>query len=134
MSIEQPNEVKLKEWGYDPVIEDMLGRTFTAVYTAENDSELIFENAVEKFTFFHWQECCENVNIEDITGDLSDLIGNPILKAEEEVSDAADDVSESGTWTFYKFATIKGYVDVRWLGQSNGYYSEGVSLSYQKKG
>ena len=77
------------------------------------------------------QDCCESVTIVDVVGNISALIGSPLLMADESTSDQAN-ASESGTWTFYKFATIKGYVDIRWLGESNGYYSESVDFERLK--
>lgn len=110
-------------------IGNMVGKVFTNVWA--DDDELVFLNNEESFVFKHEQDCCEYVYIESIVGDLNDLIGEPILKAEEvsnyEAAPLSDD-EESYTWTFYKFATRKGYVDVRWYGSSNGYYSESVSL------
>ena len=118
-------------------IEDMVGKVFTKVATS--DDMLIFENDVECYTFFHSQDCCEYVRIEDIVGDLSDLEGEPLVTASEETNlfDLLKNIDkeikdDSHTWTFYKFATRKGYVDVRWLGESNGYYSESVDLAYRK--
>jgi hypothetical protein len=109
----------------------MLGKTFVQVTGSVGGGEMLFETADgERFLFAHQQDCCESVDINDIVGDLQDLVGAPMLVAEE-VSGATEpdaEHDESYTYTFYKFATRKGYVDVRWLGESNGYYSESVEL------
>jgi len=108
--------------------EDLLGRT---LYKAESDGEVLtlYLSNTNYVRFQHHQDCCEHVYIEDICGDLNDLVGSPLLEAEE-VSDYAGEATgdESYTWTFYKFATRKGFVTVRWYGSSNGYYSESVSV------
>ena len=111
----------------------MLGKTFVQVSGAVGNFDLLFETANgERFMFSHQQDCCERVDINDIVGDLQDLVGEPLLLAEEVQGETPVDFNEreyeSVTWTFYKFATRKGYVDVRWLGESNGYYSESVEL------
>ena len=111
----------------------MLGKTFVQVSGAVGNFDLLFETANgERFMFSHSQDCCERVDINDIVGDLQDLVGEPLLLAEQVQGETPVDFNEedheSVTWTFYKFATRKGYVDVRWLGESNGYYSEGVDL------
>ena len=114
-------------------LELMTGLTFVKVEGAVGSDEMLFETAEgARFVFGHWQNCCERVDINDITGDLEDLVGEPLLIAEEVSGetpvDFDEDNHESVSWTFYKFATRKGYVDVRWLGESNGYYSESVDL------
>lgn len=122
---------KKEEEMTDYTIADMVGKTFANVANTNNE-ELIFTTADRvTFKFFHSQDCCEIVNIDDICGDLQDLVGSPILQAEE-VTNAdfpPPENADSFTWTFYKFATIKGSVTVRWLGESNGYYSESVDLA-----
>jgi len=89
----------------------------------------------KEFRMYHDQDCdqCEIVSIEDINGDLDDLIGVPLLQAEEVTSHENPEGitkkdQDSFTWTFYKFATIKGYVTIRWYGASNGWYSESITI------
>lgn len=58
--------------------------------------------------------------IEDIDGDLADLTGSPITVAECVSGEWNDEEHEA--WVFYKFATQRGSVTVRWCGTDNGYY------------
>ena len=109
-------------------IPTILEKVFTLVYTL-NEEVLVLENEDGAFVFFHSQECCEHVYIADIVGDLSDLMNAPIKFYDESSSKEGD----STTWTFYKFGTQKGWVDVRWCGTSNGYYSEKVNIFYIDK-
>lgn len=114
-------------------ISILLGKTLTAVTGKAGDEEMIFKVRRGKtYKLFHVHDCCEQVTIADICGDLSDLVGSPILQADEETSDKdpkgykRDYPPESVTWTFYRLATQKGQVVIRWLGESNGCYSESV--------
>ena len=112
-------------------MEQMLGKTFVRVTGSVDGDEMLFETATgERFMFAHQQDCCETVRINDIVGDLQDLVGEPLLISEEVkgATEPDEEHYESYSYTFYKFATRKGYVDVRWLGESNGYYSESVEL------
>lgn len=111
-------------------ISELVGQTFTKIVkcTIDNNDALIFFSTGLCFMFTHEQECCESVSIEDINGDLNDLINTPIIKAEEVTNEGETDYEHSETWTFYKFATKKGYVTIRWYGTSNGYYSEKVDM------
>jgi hypothetical protein len=109
------------------VFKDMLDQVMVDVIN--NGDELIFKTADGKnHKFYHGQDCCESVSIEDVCGDLADLVGSPLLVAEQvDNEDEPECDAESYTWTFYKFGTAKGSVTVRWLGVSNGFYSESVS-------
>ena len=106
-------------------MERLIGKVFSWVY--QDGESIVFANDRVEFKLEHIQDCCESVYIESVVGDLSDLQDSRILRAEEFCADdpAAE---ESGTWTFYKLATRKGYVDIRFYGSSNGYYGESASL------
>lgn len=116
--------------GHVKTFDELLGRILYKV-TADDEVLTLYLSETNYVRFQHHQNCCESVYIESIVGDLEDLVGEPLLMAEEVSDYSADPLSEwadSYTWTFYKFATRKGYVDVRWYGTSNGYYSESVSV------
>lgn len=113
-------------------LEKIIGNTAISIKGMEVRSENIvitFDNG-KCITFWHDQDCCESVDVEDVCGDVNDLIGSPIVIAREVIEEGSEDYGTS-TSTFYEFATNKGSVTVRWYGTSNGYYSESVSYSYE---
>jgi len=120
----------------------------TLVNISNNEYEILFKTVDRTFRMYHMQDCCESVYVDDICGDIDDLIGTPIVQAEEASSPYAkhlmddkelvwrtlkdewpeENRDDSQTWTFYKIGTNKGSVTIRWYGSSNGYYSESVDF------
>lgn len=125
----------LYDWNNN--ISGILGETLTKVEGMEAGSEAVLFTCASgrKFRMWYEQDCCASCDLEDVIGDPEDLIGHPLLMAEdvscgdEPAPDNGYGPPESFTWTFVKFATIKGYVTLRWYGSSNGYYSESPTFA-----
>lgn len=122
-------------------IDELIGYTFDKVcvedskmrYNFGEECMAFYRDDGKVFEFYHTQSCCEGVSIEDIVGNLEDLVGTPMLVAEVVTKDDEEaNKWGAGQWTYYKFGTQKGYVDVRWYGSSNGYYSTSVYFGERK--
>lgn len=116
--------------------EELQGKVILSIENNEN-AELIFKTSCgATYKLYHEQDCCESVTIEDICGDLCDIIGSPLLLSEKVRHDQdmapeglkTEEYDDSCTWTFYKLGTKNGSITIRWYGTSNGYYSEEVDF------
>lgn len=115
-------------------IADLKGKTLAAITVNDDKEQVLFRTEDgDVFRMLHYQDCCESVSLEEVIGDLADLIGSPILEADEATNETDPPPSGRGNdanlWTFYKLRTIKGGVTLRWFGSSNGYYSVGVNFA-----
>ena len=113
-------------------VSKMIGKTMVSVKQINNERLEFVDTEGIEYALYHQQDCCESVYIEDVVGDLQHLVNAPLYMAEEAFSsDEPKDKEypdESFTWTFYKFATVHGYVTIRFYGSSNGYYGETANL------
>lgn len=115
---------------------ELKGKTLVKVTGLERGSETAtFEcsdGSVYQMTYYH--DCCANCSVEDVDG-LENLEGATVFSAEESSNSedpALEEYPDSYTWTYYKLATSKGYVTIRWYGSSNGYYSESCTFERVK--
>lgn len=110
----------------------LLGQTLASIVNLV-DTIVMVTTAGDCYELHHNQDCCETVKVDDIVGDLADVVGSPITMFEEvsnkDIEDKPDsDHHDSYTWTYYKIGTAKGDVNIKWFGSSNGYYSEEVNM------
>ena len=109
-------------------LKKLIGKKLKRYFINKNKDELLmeFEDGTI-YIFYHFQDCCEDVHIDDISKSLDDIIGEEILNFEEKTS-----IGEVGfgsfTWTFYDIDTFNNHIQIKWYGESNGYYSEKIDL------
>ena len=110
----------------DARIDEFVGKTPVSIINT--GEEILFRmNDGTEYVMAHYQSCCERVYVEDIAGDLNDLLNTPITLAEER-SNRRDTKYGDEQWTFYEMQSSRGYVTIRWYGSSNGYYGTGVDI------
>ena len=109
------------------------GQTIKEIKQTKDDIRFETKDG-KKYIMYHAQDCCESVIIHDIQGEIQSLVGKKLIKAKQEISkEWPEDVepveyTDSYTWTTYTLAVRGAKVIIRWLGESNGYYSEDVNL------
>ena len=113
--------------------EQLQGMVITAVVYKEANESLLIHLNTHVLEMIHHQECCETVYLADVVGSFEDLIGYPLLEVSESTVDIATGNSSS-TASYYNFKTVKASVQLRWVGESNGYYSETVDCYLYKAG
>jgi hypothetical protein len=135
---DRPRRATLKEEPKETArtIQDLIGQTISHIKGATKGSDSVDFMLTDgrRFRMYHEQDDSETVLLEDVCGDVGDLIGSQVVRAEEASSDEPlpdgkeIDPWESFTWTFYIIGTSHGTVTFRWLGTSDGYYSERVDF------
>ena len=111
-------------------LTEMEGRIIVSVEGLEQNSEEVVFTYIDggRTRLYHSPDCCETVDLADFDAPESkDLEGHYIISAEENTNESdPPECAESHTWTFYNIHTSGGSIWMRWLGTSNGYYSEEV--------
>ena len=113
---------------YDTDIKDLTDSVVKSIDIDDSDQRvLITLEDGRSFVIEHHQDCCESVWIDSGEQDMLKLQNKKIVEANVEY-DEHSTCSESGTVTLFKFRTDEDTVVLKWIGESNGYYSETADI------
>jgi hypothetical protein len=114
---------------------ELKGKTITSIDGSNSDDSdtIITTSDGSIYTLTHIQDCCEHVRVYGTVGNIDDVLNEEVIAAEDtnpmDNPNAPDyKYYESATWSQFRIVTNKGTFEIWWLGESNGYYSETVSV------
>jgi hypothetical protein len=118
---------------------ELKGKTITSIQGSNSDDSdtIITTSDGSSYTLTHIQDCCEHVRVYGTVGNIDDVLNEEVIAAEDtnpmDNPNAPDyKYYESATWSQFRIVTNKGTFEIWWLGESNGYYSETVSVIKNK--
>ena len=114
---------------------ELKGKTITSIQGSKSDDgdTIITTSDGSSYTLTHIQDCCEHVRVYGTVGNIDDVLNEEVIDAEDtnpmDNPNAPDyKAYDSATWTQFRIVTNKGTFEIWWLGESNGYYGETVSV------
>jgi hypothetical protein len=113
------------------------GQTIRKIIALNTGSVKIFTDKY-KYHLYHEQDCCEYVRLVKIIGDIDNILNEEIIFAEEDGGANDPDwhtdynYDDSHTWTKYVLKTKNNSLEFWFLGESNGYYGESISIKVEE--
>ena len=118
---------------------ELKGKTITSIQGSKSDDgdTIITTSDGSSYTLTHIQDCCEHVRVYGTVGNIDNVLNEEVIAAEDtnpmDNPNAPDyKIYDSATWTQFRIVTNKGTFEIWWLGESNGYYGETVSVIKNK--
>lgn len=116
-------------------VEELAGKTIINLDDSANGDLRFTMDDGSVYEMGYIPDCCATCDIESGLSDLQAMVGQKLVSVSMDTSsERPADVAkpeyepESQTWTFYTFRSNEATAQLRWFGESNGYYSESVTF------
>jgi len=109
-------------------LRPLVGETITEIIGLKVDSDAVtfVTESGKRLAMHHHQNCCEHVRVVGASRGWENRLGR-VLSVSEKINDTVE-ASESATESIFTIKTTKGTIKIEWLGESNGWYGEGVDF------